>query len=275
MSKNQIVLALIQSIANDLIEVGYGADKIVEGNRLSGLTCFKYKPSNTNLADALDAYGYGYARYVTGGPSLYVISHNDDNYVEATVSMISEDSVADVRKKERIFRDLPILEIEYSKLNLLWWEDFYSASNSHERVYVFYGIDQLITSKMQANYREVAEKNCGHNFGDCYLQAAGSDIKQSTYKGYVIFGFFDVNTQVGMGFVLPESIGLHDGFKLWSMHNYESFPFYHMQKKLPLKRWIFATSKGREGILSMGKAIVDINAKNENISLNIDILKKL
>lgn len=263
-------------MGNNLIEIGYGSDKIVEGNRLSGLTIFNHKPSNTNLAEVMDAYGYDYARYYIGGPAKYKISHKDDDYIETTVSMFSE-RVNEMRieKKERIFRDLPILEIEYSKLDLLWWEDFYSESKEENRAYTIYGIKEEITPEMHATFREKAENSCGHNFGDCYLKAAGSNIEKSIYKGCIIFGFYDMNNQVGLGFVFPASIGVHNGFKLWSMHNYESFPFYHMQQKLPLKRWIFATSKGKEGILSLGKSIADIYAEKENLSSNINKLKDL
>ena len=265
-----------QSISNNLIEIGYGSDKIIEGNKLSGLSFFNYKPSGTNLANVLDAYGYGYARYYFGGPSTYEVSHKDSDYVEISVSMRSESkNGVDIQKKERIFRDLPVLEIEYSKLDLLWWEDFYTTDNEENREYAIYGIDKEITPEMHKTFWEAAEKNCGHNFGDCYLHAAGSDTTKSTYKGYLIFGYYDTQTQVGLGFVLPGSIGLHNGFKLWSMHNYESFPFYKMPQKLPLKRWIFATSKGRDGILSMGKAIVDLQTENKNISFKIDSLKNL
>lgn len=265
-----------RSMGNNLIEIGYGADKIVEGNRLCGLTIFNHKQSNTNLANVMDAYGYGYARYYQGGPAKYEISHKDDDYAEATVSMFSdENNDVDIEKKERIFRDLPILEIEYSKLNLLWWEDFYSESNEENRVYTIYGIDGEISPEMHTAFREKAEKSCGHNFGDCYLQAAGSSVEKSTYKECLIFGFYDIKTHVGLGFVFPAFIGLHNGFKLWSMHNYESFPFYHEQQNLPLKRWIFATSKGKEGILSMGKSIADIYSEKESLSSNIDKLKDL
>jgi hypothetical protein len=99
--------------------------------------------------------------------------------------------------------------------------------------------------------------NCGHNFGDCYLEAAGSTVEQVTYKEHFIFGFHDRTSGVGLGFVLPSRIGLHNGWKLWSMYNYESFPFYGTEKSLPLKRWIFVTTTGKEGILEIGKAIAD------------------
>lgn len=257
-------------ISNGIVEVGYGNDEIVKGNVLSGISYFNYKPTNINLAEALDAHGVDYAKYVHGGVFDYKISYTGKAYMETTISISSQDNAFPVQqKKERIFKDLPILEIEYTALDFLWWEDFYSNKNVENRVYTFQGIDKPIDADMHREYVEKAELNCGHNFGDCFLQAAGASMEQCTYKGCLIFGFYDSQTQVGLGFVIPEAIGLHDGLKLWSMHNYESFPFYNMPKQLPLKRWIFATSKGQEGILSTGKLIAEIHSTGENLSANL------
>jgi hypothetical protein len=163
----------------------------------------------------------------------------------------------DVQKSYRIYRDFPLLEIEYDKLDLLWYEDFYAFPENENRVYTIYGIPDDIDADIHAQYRKTAEERCGHNFGDCYLRAAGSSVTQSTFGGYMIFGFFDKETGLGLGFVFPASIGLHNGFKLWSMYNYESFPFYQAEKQLPLKRWIFVTTRGRDQILAIGKVIAD------------------
>ncbi len=244
------------SIQNSLIEVGYGPDKITEGNRLTGLGLFKYKPANINLANSLDAYGYDYATYYKNGTASFEISHTGNDYVEITTSHRSSKG-NEVLKKERIFKDQPIWEIEYQKLDLLWWEDFYTLENEKDRVYTMLGVNEEITSELHDKIRKTAEAKCNHNFGDCYIRAAGSTIEKSTYKGYFIFGFYDAKTKIGLGFVLPKAIGLHDGFKLWSMHNYESFPFYNTEKKLPIKRWIYAVSNGKEEIISLGKSIVD------------------
>jgi len=99
-------------------------------------------------------------------------------------------------------------------------------------------------------------------------------LEEVLYKDCLIFGFYDRDTQLGLGFVLPAEIGLHDGFKLWNMHSYESFPFHREEKKLPLKRWIFVTAEGQRGIWSLGKAIADARDKNESLSLNINQIKK-
>ncbi len=244
------------AIGNSLIEVGYGPDRITEGNRLTGLTLFRHKPSNINLANALDAYGCDYAHYFKGGPTRYEITHQGDDYVEATVTLTS-DSCLKVIKKERIYPDWPVLEIAYQQLDLLWWEDFYTLEDEQNRQYTMLGVKQPITPDLHATYRAEAEQACGHNFGDCYLKAAGTSLDSASYHGYFIFGFYDKDTKVGLGFVLPTAIGLHDGFKLWSMHNYESFPFHDEAKTLPLKRWIFAVSDGQQEIMALGKQIVD------------------
>jgi len=251
-------------ISNSLISVGYGNDKIVENNRLSGYSTFLFKPENKNFADKLDAYGYDYARYFTGGPTSYEITHTGPLYIEASVMMESGDHRI-VQKRERIFRGLPVLEIEYTKLDILWWEDFYNPSGEENRFYTIYGIEEDITPGLHAEFREKAEQECGHNFGDCFLHAAGSSVEKSTYKGYLIFGFHDDSTDNGLGFIIPSVYDLHNGFKLWSMHNYESFPFLNEEKKLPLKRWIYVSENGRQGILSRGKTLVDFISEGKDL----------
>ena len=251
-------------LSNSLISIGYGNDKIVENNRLSGYSTFLFKPENRNFSDKMDAFGYDYARYITGGPTGYEITHTGPRYIEASVEMASGENHG-VEKKERIFRGLPVVEIEYSKLDILWWEDFYDHAGKADRSYTIYGIDHDITAAKQAEYRKKAERACGHNYGDCFLEAAGSSVQRSTYKGYLIFGFHDHGTGTGLGFIIPSVIDLHDGFKLWSMHNYESFPFLHEEKKLPLKRWIYVSENGREGILSRGMALVDFISEGKDL----------
>ncbi len=265
---------LNHTISNSLISVGYGGDRIpAANNRVSGITEFVYKPFNENLAFALDAYGYDYARYFHGGPSRYEVTTKTDEYIEVSIASVIDNQLC-VRKKERIFNDLPVLEIEYDELSLLWLQDFYHGKNEENRLYTICNIPDSIDFKKQESLRKIAEETCGHNFGDCFISATGSTPEKVLYKGCLIFGFYDKDTQVGLGFVLPERIGLRDGFKLWNMHSYESFPFHRQEKVLPYKRWIFATADGRKGIWKMGKAIADARDRNEPLSSNLDYLKQ-
>jgi hypothetical protein len=247
--------AASQSLGSTRIEIGFGPDKFIQGNRVRGLTRLIYQPTGENLAQTLDAHGCGYAMYQhIDGKTSFALGETDSTSAAVDVTM---QGCVDVRKKYRIYRDLPLLEIIYEKLDILWFEDFYSLPENEERVYTIYGIPDAIDAGKHAQFRKTAEEHCGHNFGDCYLEAAGSGIAQSTYKDFLIFGFHDVSSGTGLGFVLPARIDLHNGFKLWSMYNYESFPFYRIEKRLPLKRWIFVTTKGRSGILETGKLIAD------------------
>jgi len=243
------------SLANGLVEIGFGPDRFIEGNRVRGLTRFIYEPANYNFARTLDAHGCGYAQYQhLDGTTTYGLVEEGDFSVAAGVEM---KGCVDVQKKYRLYRDLPLLEIEYDKLDILWYEDFYSIPENEDRVYTIYGITDEIDVVKHEQFRKTAEERCGHNFGDCYLEAAGSNVKQSTYNGHLIFGFHSRTSGLGLGFVIPVRIGMHNGFKLWSMHNYESFPFLGIEKQLPLKRWIFVTTKGGRGILDLGKTIAD------------------
>jgi len=247
-------------IENSLLRVRYGPDKSPEGNILTGITEFIHKPSGVNFADSLDAYGYGYAKYHSGGPDSFEITHAGGDFVEAAVTMTNG---VDVVKRDRLHAGKAILEIEYEKLDILWWEDFYKIPGG-DPVYSVYGIDHEIDSAEHATLRAAAEEKEGHNFGDAFLAAAGVTPDEVGYEGHFIFGAYDRGTGMGLGFVMPKSIGLHDGWKLWSMHNYESFPFYGEDPRLPLKRWIFVVTGGRKDLFETARAIIDNAAEVES-----------
>ncbi len=252
-----------KTIGNVLLECSYGPDRKVQGLYMSGLTRLVYRPTNENLAQKLDVSGCGYAQYhAADSYTQYQVTARTPDFIDARVVL---KGCVDIDKTYRIYRDLPLLEIRYDSLKILWWEDFYTEPANDRRVYTIYGIADTITAEKHALWRQKAEDTCGHNFGDCFLHAAGASVQQCTYKGFFIFGFYDLDTGRGLGFVMPEHIGLHGGFKLWSMYNYETFPFVRMEKKLPLTRWIFVTGKGRDGILNGGKALADMAADGKTL----------
>lgn len=251
-----------RAVENELIRVRYGPDRSPEGNILTGITEFTCKPHGVNYADAMDAYGYGYAKYHSGGPDAYELTHQGADYVEITLRMVNG---VDVVKKDRLYRGLPILEIEYERLDILWWEDFYQVPGE-DLVYSVHGIPREIDKEEHARLRKAAEDAAGHNFGDAFLAAAGATEEQCTYKGHFIFGVYSRETGRGLGFVMPVAVGLHDGWKLWSMHNYESFPFHGEEEKPPTKRWIFAVDGAREGLFKTGRRIAEAAAAGKSLS---------
>ncbi len=72
---------------------------MVEENILSGISYFNYKPANINLAEALDAHGVDYAKYVHGGVFDYKISHTGKAYMETTISISSQSNEFPVQQK--------------------------------------------------------------------------------------------------------------------------------------------------------------------------------
>lgn len=242
-----------RAFENDVLRVCYGADRENEGLLMSGITEFVHKPTGENFAATFDAHGYGYAKYHTGGFSFKPV-RSDKDAVE--VELRAGDGVV---KRNRLFRGLGILEIEYVALNIIWWEDFYSDPDD-DRVYSIYGLEKEIDRAEQARLRLTAEAAAGHNHGDAFLKAAGVSPEDCYYREHFIFGFYSRKTGRGLGFVQPASIGVHDGWKLWSMYNYEAFPFLDAPKNLPLRRWIFVVTEGREELLETGKAIAEAAA---------------
>ncbi|MHC4714581.1 MAG: hypothetical protein ACYTAN_15145, partial [Planctomycetota bacterium] len=152
----------------------------------------------------------------------------------------------------------------YERLDLIWWEDFYKIPGD-DLVYSIHGIEREIDRAEHARLRKAAEAAAGHNHGDAFLEAAGVKPDDAAHRGHLIFGCYSKSTGFGLGFVIPTRIGLHDGFKLWSMHNYESFPFYGKDPELPLKRWIFVVTGGREGLFATGRRIAEAAADGEDV----------
>lgn len=250
-----------KTFENNVLLVGYGSDVENEGFTMTGITKFIYKPTGENFASTLDAYGYGYAKYHSG-KVVFPSASADGDIVEVEVHCSNG---VDVVKTNRLFRDTAVLEIEYHKFEAVWFEDFYSKPTK-DRVYSIYGLENEMDKAEHARCRTTAEDSVGHNHGDAFLKAAGVAPDDVWYRDHFIFGFYSRKTGCGLGFVQPRSFGLHDGWKLWSMYNYESFPSYSDSYKLPAKRWIFVVTGGREDLFTKGKAIADAAAKGASVA---------
>ena len=140
------------SMENSLIRIKYGSPPA--GYWGNGIIEFLYKPTSENFGYTLDTYGCGYAMYDRTGPVAYELVKENPNMVEVKVTFT--DSVY-VVKRERIYKNLPILEIEYEKLSIWWWEDFFHNPDDSVVVSV-YGIPQDITREKHAVYKKAAEE---------------------------------------------------------------------------------------------------------------------
>lgn len=252
-------------IENSQLAIAYSPDPIHNRGPKAGVSEFRRKSNGENYAVSLDAFGAGYALYSIGSCGSEV-SHLGDDYVEVTLTRTEQ---VDVVESYRLFPRSSVLEIEYRRLDLTWWQDFYNVPGD-DVVYSIHGLDREIDAQAHAAFRKKAEEAAGHNFGDAFLQAAGADPAKCAHAEHFIFGAYSRQTGRGIGFVMPTRIDLHSGFKLWSMDTYESFPFRWLrksaedraerQKLLPLRRWIFAFDGGREGMFTLGRSIAEAAA---------------
>jgi hypothetical protein len=245
------------SYGNEHLRVTHGVARRVEGNLLSGITGLVHVPTGDDFAIVLDACGTGYARYFRDGPPSVEVGRDGSG---ATVT--TRDENCHMVKHERLWDDAPVLEVEYRRLDLTWWEDFYRVPCAAEDspVYRIHGLAGEVDRARHAELRATAEAAAGHNFGTAFLAAAGVSPEQCTYRGHLVFALAERRTGRGLGFVIPARVGLKDGFKLWSMGNYESFPFWDAEDRragLPLKRWIYVADGTERDPLSLGRRIAD------------------
>jgi hypothetical protein len=236
---------------NALLKINYGKPDLGLNN--FGITKMIHKPSGINYGFALDLYGCGYAKYDSIGPTSFKVLKNNVDTLEIEVKY---SNCVNVTKIERLFKDKPILEIEYKNIEVLWVEDYFDNPDTSV-VWQVLGVNQVITRNDWKNFRKTAEDSCGHNFGDCFLKAAGANPEEINYKGYFIFGVYSPASGNGIGEVIPYQKNMHDCWKPWwddrKIPNYECFPMENHS----YKRWIFLFEGGAASLYKLGKNIAD------------------
>lgn len=232
---------------NSAIRYGYGL--VSFGLKGFGLSAFTNKATGEDHAWVIDASGTGYAAYDTSRPQIVDVVEGDD-VLEVQVR------TGKTRKVERLYRDLPILEIEYTRMSALWIEDKMLVAGPGDQIaFVMYGMEDIVgRSEGRRLWRE-AEEACGHNFGDCFIRANGATPEAAQYGKHFIYGMVNLQSGRGVGFVYPTALTIHDWKVWWDEANTISVEFFP-QGRLG-KRWIFAVEGGREEIMNVGKAIVD------------------
>jgi hypothetical protein len=229
---------------NDVIEVTHGGSH--SGYWGKGITTFKRKDETFNYGYTLDCFGCGYAAYDRTGPSTFEMAQATDDMLEMHLRYTD---CVNVDKRERLFRGLDILEMEYASISVLWYEDF--LNNSSSPTFFLYGVDTDIT---KTYYNQTSCS--GENFGDCWMGNMGVSAAACTYKNHLIFGSHNGGDGKGIGEVYPTAMGIHDWKVWWSDRptaNYECFP----AAKSNQKRWIYLYEGGREGGIAKGKQICD------------------
>jgi hypothetical protein len=240
-----------KSMQNSVLRVTYGSPPGGYWGR--GIIEFRHLVWDQNFGYTLDTYGCGSRKYDRTGPAKYVQRSLSSTVAEVDIEF--NDCVT-VKKTERLFAGLPVLEIEYATLRVLWFEDFWDVPDGNP-VFSMYGVDREIT---RDQYRKTYACK-PENFGTCFIPKLGSKVDDCVYKEHLIFGVHSSKTGRGIGEVYPRSLGMRD-WKIWwydrSTANYECFPGGCCHKTLSdVKRWIFLYEGGRSGLISLGKQIAD------------------
>jgi hypothetical protein len=237
------------SIETDQFRVQYGDAGKFWG---PGITNFTYKPQGVNYGYTLDAIGRGYAKYARKKPALFTVTAQTDSLLE--VRSTFTDSV-DVLKYNRFLKGYPIMEIHYERFGALWWEDYFD--NPDTSVVLSLLTRKELTRNAWWEARRKAEATCKHNFGDCFLNALGSHVRDFTYKGFFIYGVHAKSNGRGIGGILSLTTPLHDNWKPWwedrPITNFEGFPF----GLTPFSRWVFIYENGNGGMEATAKKLID------------------
>ncbi|MBD3392561.1 MAG: hypothetical protein GF418_10775 [Chitinivibrionales bacterium] len=110
-----------------------------------------------------------------------------------------------------------------------------------------------------------AEAACGHNHGDCFIEANGSTVDACTYNGYFIYGMINRDNGHGIGVVYPTSLAVHDWKIWWDKDNCISTEAF-TGSGAGAKKWFIGLRNGKEGLFTLGKAIVDAGTVPEDAS---------
>lgn len=161
-----------------------------------------------------------------------------------------------IQKIDRIYKNVPLLEIIYQRNDSDWTEDFIRAEGRESEIcFVMYGMkDVKGFGEGQALWKK-SEQLCGHNYGDCFIEANASTLTQCLYKGHFIYGFLNEKTGIGTGFVYPTQLGVHEWKVWWTEENKIEIEYAPHHKTA--SRWIFPVYRGKEELMAFGQWVVD------------------
>lgn len=233
----------------------------VSGGSLSfrGIRDFINKESGEDHALIFEALGTGYAEYDCT-PEEYTKVLDKGDYLEIHLT------TGKTEKIERMYKDLPLLEIQYERMRASWVEDKIRVSGPGDRTaFVMYGMGDVVGMDRGRELWQMAEASCGHNFGDCFINANGAKVIDVTFKEHFIYGMINLDTGDGVGFVYPTKLSVHDWKVWWDETNLISIEFFPEGRTGT--RYIFLVDGGREELIETGKMIVNSKLKGELPSL--------
>ncbi len=221
----------------------YGTGYLHNGDGYS-ITQFIDKRTQENTAYGFDGQYLGDAWDAT--PTQITAIHDTDAYVNIHVQ------TGLTRKIDRVYKDSPAIEIIYQENNADWTEDFIRAVGEESDItFVMYGLDDVVSLAQGKALWDKSESICGHNYGDCFIQAAGGKVEDCYYKKHFIYGYINRQTGHGTGFVYDTEITLRE-WKVWWTETHKIEIEYAPHSKTG-KRYIFGVVNGRDEIIATGQ----------------------
>ncbi len=234
-------------IETDLFTYAYGHGYLHNGEGVS-ITRFVHKPSGVNSAYGFDGQYKANAWDTVPATITQVVEGNE------TVDIHIQ--TGQTRKIDRIYRDMAAIHIIYQENNADWTEDFIGADGESEDItFAMYGLPDVVGLHQGKAIWDASEQLCGHNYGDCFIRAAGGTLDGCIYKKHFIYGFFNKRTGCGAGFVYPTWITTHE-WKVWWTESHKIEIEYAPAGKTG-ERLIFAVAHGRDELIDIGKRWLD------------------
>lgn len=235
------------TITTDHLHYQYGFGYLHNGDGTS-ITQFIDPRTGENTAYGFDGQYLGTAWDGEPAQILDVQAHAD--YVDIHVQTGQTDKI------DRVYKNRALLEITYQRNTADWTEDFIKV-NGEEVTFVMHGLADVVGLAAGKALWDKSEALCGHNYGECFIQAAGGTVEGCLYKGHFIYGYLNRQTGHGTGFVYPTWITTHE-WKVWWTESHKIEIEYAPHGNTG-KRCIFAVVNGREEVLAVGKQWVDEN----------------
>lgn len=234
-------------IDTDLFTYAYGHGYLHNGEGVS-ITRFVDKQTSVNYAYGLDGQYKANAWDSSPARITQVVERGE------TVDLHIE--TGQTRKIDRIYRDMAAIHILYQTNTADWTEDFIRAEGDPTDItFVMHGLPDVVGLQQGKALWDASERLCGHNYGDCFIRAAGGTLKGCTYNDHFIYGFINHRTGHGAGFVYPTGITTRE-WKVWWTETHKIEIEYAPAGKTG-ERLIYAVREGRDALIETGRQWID------------------
>lgn len=234
-----------KTIANGILTIQYGQRYLHNGEG-AAITRFEDARTGVNYSLGFDAQYRGQAW--DAQPVTLGVPEVNERFADMLVRTGQTDKI------DRLYRDVPILEITYSRNLADWTQDFIHTPGAEADIaFVMDGMADVVSLGQGRALWQAAEAQFGHNFGDHFITVNGSTVERCMVDGHFIYGFVNRVTGHGLGIVYPAWITTHEWKVWWTEANrieIEYAPHGNLGR-----RWIFAVTQGKDEVLEIGRRL--------------------